>query len=803
MKKILSVLLTAVMLLGMVSCHDKDPEPGNETETESVITTVPQPEKPDLPVTTDPEPVSPEAPEPDTATPGTNTPGAPKPDTATPGTNTPGAPKPDTTTPGTNTPGAPKPDTTTPDTSTPGTSNQDTPSSGTIVTPEPPKTETESSGTIVTPELPKTETESSGTIVVPEPPKTETESSGTIVTPEPPKTETESSGTVTADPLVITSHPQDAVAASGETVVFRVAASGGTAPYTYKWMLKDKTSSWRSASGGTKDTLERIFTTQELDSGLEFRCEVTDSTGVQVVSNAAKVTKKTASSVPETPVVPETPGIPEVPDVPIAPEVPIGPGITLTPEKPITGVTDKPLPLKITVQPVDASGKAGEQVTFSVTVSGGKSPYSYCWQGQNGLLRGWNPIVGGSRSELTITVPEVSGDVFRCVITDSEGNEVISNEVTITVIVNKPVKPGTDLILPEQGIRPARELTITSHPQYTEVQDGMQVVYRVAAEGGQSPYTYQWQAYQSLAGQKPMWWDLASSGDRWEGADTSEFTWTAKASDGTDQIKVRCIITDAAGTSVTSDEVQIMKNTGNNLVTGNRPSTGISPVRNLSITAQPQYTESAAAGTQVVYHVAAAGGEKPYTYQWQAYQSLAGGSPMWWDLASSGDRWQGADTAELTWTVKAGDGTDPVKVRCIITDARGNSVTSDEVKCPEAKIVRPSGTGSGVRPSRQLTIVTQPNYVAGFDGVQVVYRVAVSGGMTPYTYQWQAYQSLAGGSPMWWDLASDGDRWEGADTAEFTWTVLESDRETQVKIRCVITDASGTSVTTDEIRILE
>ena len=56
---------------------------------------------------------------------------------------------------------------------------------------------------------------------------------------------------------------------------------------------------------------------------------------------------------------------------------------------------------------------------------------------------------------------------------------------------------------------------------------------------------------------------------------------------------------------------------------------------------------------------------------------------------------------------------------------------------------------------------------------------------------------------MWWDLASTGDRWEGADTGEFTWTVLESDREDQIKIRCIITDASGNSVTSDEVYILK
>ena len=46
-------------------------------------------------------------------------------------------------------------------------------------------------------------------------------------------------------------------------MVFSVAVSGGTAPYQYKWMLKDAGSNWRTASGGTTDTLERMFPVQE------------------------------------------------------------------------------------------------------------------------------------------------------------------------------------------------------------------------------------------------------------------------------------------------------------------------------------------------------------------------------------------------------------------------------------------------------------------------------------------------------------------------------------------------------------
>ena len=104
-----------------------------------------------------------------------------------------------------------------------------------------------------------------------------------------------------------------------------------------------------------------------------------------------------------------------------------------------------------------------------------------------------------------------------------------------------------------------------------------------------------------------MWWDLASTGDRWEGADTGEFTWTVLESDREDQIKIRCIITDASGNSVTSDEVLILKKSESSTVTRPGIETGSRPTRSLTITTQPKYVE-APVGSQVVYSVSASGG---------------------------------------------------------------------------------------------------------------------------------------------------------------------------------------------------
>ncbi len=745
MKKLLPALLVVVMLLGAVSCHEKPDDPGTDLGTETMEQTPNVPKETDLAETTVPEPSSPEIPE------------------------------------------------------------SDPPSSD-----------------MNTPEAPKTEIESSGTITPPEAPKTETESSGAIIPPEAPKTEIESSGTIMTAPLVITSHPQDAEAAAGETVVFYVAVSGGTAPYQYKWMLKDAGSGWRTASGGTTDTLERMFSTPELDSGLEFCCEITDTGGLKVVSNAAKVSKKTVSA-PESPVTPEPPTTPETPTEPEAP------GLVL-PEK-------QPIPLKITSQPVDASGKVGETVKFSVAVSGGKAPYTYRWEGKNDLIRNWNPLTNGGQSEIALTVAVNARDSFRCVITDSEGNEVITNSVKITVIVDSA---------------PAETFRITEQPVSVSGDEGEKVQLRVTAAGGKTPYSYQWLMQNSFSG---VWQPVKNGNDSALSVDIA----TGKG-------RYYCMITDAEGTTLDSDEVQVTM----------KAAPTPPEAEPLKIVKQPE--EQLTRKNEVkefAFTVEVSGGKAPFFYQWyfrlgdgfewekssgynsdersntgeilcDTYQFVPevycvvtddDGKSVQTDtvrilLAQTGDititahpqdveknpsgqytfsvtftgtgapftcRWQsrpsGADWSDIALHKlnKAGTSTVPMalgshtQVRCVVVDANGNETASEIARVIEKD---------------SLAITSQPTYAKALDGMQVVYKVAVSGGKSPYTYQWQAYQSLAGGSPMWWDLASSGDRWKGADTDKLTWTVSNADGTDGIRIRCIITDADGNSVTSEEVPIM-
>ena len=84
--------------------------------------------------------------------------------------------------------------------------------------------------------------------------------------------------------------PEDAEAAVGETVTFKVTATGA-APFTYKWQTKlvGKTT-WQNTQLGGYNTDTLSFPMAAIYNGREYRCIVTDANGKSTTSEAAKLT---------------------------------------------------------------------------------------------------------------------------------------------------------------------------------------------------------------------------------------------------------------------------------------------------------------------------------------------------------------------------------------------------------------------------------------------------------------------------------------------------------------------------------
>ena len=86
-----------------------------------------------------------------------------------------------------------------------------------------------------------------------------------------------------------------------------------------------------------------------------------------------------------------------------------------------------PPPLTVSISPTTASILVGQQVTFTSTVSGGTSPYTYQWYLNN------QPVTGATSSSWTFT-PTATGIYYVVLkVTDSAGNTARSDPARVTV----------------------------------------------------------------------------------------------------------------------------------------------------------------------------------------------------------------------------------------------------------------------------------------------------------------------------------------------------------------------------------
>lgn len=243
--------------------------------------------------------------------------------------------------------------------------------------------------------------------------------------------------------------------------------------------------------------------------------------------------------------------------------------------------------LKIKEQPESVSGKSGEEVILEVWIEGGKSPYTYTWlcgnENSAGVLNGkdgtW--VSGGSRTEsgsffskLHITLPasdEIIGDTIFCVIEDSAGQEVSSNKVTVTMEQNaEPMKIQSSL----------RDVTVLP---------GETAQMSIGVTGGTAPYKYRWEQYEN---------------NIWKSTGETSDTLSVKippAHPGGSQM-YRCVVTDSAGCSITSDTARVI----------------VEAAVPLTLTNARE-----AAGDLVNLTVFAEGGKGPYTFTWQGYANMA------------------------------------------------------------------------------------------------------------------------------------------------------------------------------------
>ena len=185
---------------------------------------------------------------------------------------------------------------------------------------------------------------------------------------------------------------------------------------------------------------------------------------------------------------------------------------------------------------------------------------------------------------------------------------------------------------------------------------------------------------------------------------------------------------------------------------------------------------TATKGDEAVFSVTAAGGEKPYRYQWQRMTGVDQ-----WENIPGADQ----DTYRIASVQPEQNG---LTVRCVITDQLGDSVTSD----PAALSVqlRNSVPSDPAAPSVlpqivQLCIVDQPVNISASEGEEAMFSVTADGGEKPYRYQWQCMSGI----DQWTDIP-------GADQDTYRIASVQLEQN-GLTVRCVITDQLGDSVTSN------
>ena len=367
----------------------------------------------------------------------------------------------------------------------------------------------------------------------------------------------------------------------------------------------------------------------------------------------------------------------------------------------------------ITTQPADFTGSIGDIAIFRI-IAEGEGTLKYQWQ--ECIDNEWVNSVwtGNTTSTLKVKINQARiGQQFRCIVTDGSGYKTTSREVTIE---STYVYEG-----------PAINTQPTNFTGYLEET----AIFSIKAEGVGTLH-YQWQELKN-----DEWVDSS-----WTGNKTA--TLKVKITTARFGQQFRCLVSDGAGLSTTSNTVSIL-----------RPYVYEGP----TINTQPSnFTGSI---DEIAVFSVKAAGEGTLKYQWQELKNNE------WVNSS----WTGNKTATLK--VKITSARYGQQFRCLVSDGAGLSTTSNTVIIERASVYEGP------------TIKTQPaNYTGVIDEI-AVYSVKAEGEGTLH-YQWQEFKNNE-----WVDSS-----WTGNKTA--TLKVKITQARNGSKYRCVVTDDYDLSVTSIE-----
>ena len=209
----------------------------------------------------------------------------------------------------------------------------------------------------------------------------------------------------------------------------------------------------------------------------------------------------------------------------------------------------------------------------------------------------------------------------------------------------------------------------------------------------------------------------------------------------------------------------------------------------LRITKQPQNVSGKATNT-LKLSVEAAGGKTPYTYRWQRRTA----DTDWSDLSKTPrsaveQTINNVDAQVLRISPGAFSSLAErgYAFRCVVTDADGNSVTSNSA----AFFVK----------TEELRITMQPMSVEAAPRDIAEFRIRAVGGKPPYRYQWEVSDDTMGWT--WIDTLQDTSMYYDDAKGLLQVEISGYEWRDHVRYRCVVFDADGGSIQTQAVEISE
>jgi hypothetical protein len=182
--------------------------------------------------------------------------------------------------------------------------------------------------------------------------------------------------------LKIMKGPASQTVMPGEKATFSVTATGSGLSYQWQYSWNNG-ATWGNMGSAVPKTATLQLTTQTSYDGIMYRCAVTDSTGMTVYSDGAKLNI----------------------DV-----------------------------VKITQQPESQTVAPGEKATFSVVATGSGLSYQWQYSWDNGETWGNMGSAVPKTATLQVTTQaSYDGIMYRCAVTDSTGMTIYSNGVKLNI----------------------------------------------------------------------------------------------------------------------------------------------------------------------------------------------------------------------------------------------------------------------------------------------------------------------------------------------------------------------------------